>query len=448
MALVGIVPYGSLFIDASWRDILSGIRDCTVASPDRQLNTRRLQKIWTTPQNPNHVLPCLSVRTGLDLFLTVQRFPVGSEIIMSAINIPDMARVVKHHGLRVIPIDIHIETLSPKVELLEGLVTERTVAVLVAHLYGKWFDMTEVIDVARRHQLYVLEDCAEGFCGFEYIGNPHSDIAFFSFGVIKPSTAFGGAILKIKDSQLFTAMNEAYSLYPTQSALEYLKKLLKYSVATVGLNWPFLTGYGVFVVQNVLGIDHQKMWISLLRGFPDQFFQKIRQQPSAGLLSLLVHRCIGFRQKSFQVGVNKGRHADMLLKSSSMIKVGDKAENRNYWLFPILVEKPDEVINSLCKKGINAYRGATQLNVIEPQTETSSHLSDQLTHYPEEARFIIDHVVYLPIHKRVPYYYIERVCKGLEEVLQKQSAVFHKPCFERPLVVLNGKPTPKLPSKL
>ncbi|CAH1277497.1 Hypp9665, partial [Branchiostoma lanceolatum] len=120
---------------ASWRDILSGIRDCTVSSPDRQLNTRRLQKIWTTAQNPNHVLPCLSVRTGLDLFLTVKKFPPGSEIIMSAINIPDMARVVRHHGVRVIPIDVHVETLSPKVELLEGLITERTVAVLVAHLY-------------------------------------------------------------------------------------------------------------------------------------------------------------------------------------------------------------------------------------------------------------------------------------------------------------------------
>ncbi|XP_066263544.1 uncharacterized protein [Branchiostoma lanceolatum] len=448
MALVGVVPYGSLFIDASWRDILSGIRDCTFSSPDRQLNTRRLQKIWTTAQNPNHVLPCLSVRTGLDLFLTVKKFPPGSEIIMSAINIPDMARVVRHHGVRVIPIDVHIETLSPKVELLEGLITERTVAVLVAHLYGKWFDIGEVIDIARRHGLYVLEDCAEGFCGFEYIGDPRSDIAFFSFGVIKPSTAFGGSILKIKDSELFSSMNEAYSLYPTQSSLEYLRKLLKYSVATVGLNCPFLTGHGVFVVQNVLGINHQKMWISLLRGFPDQFFQKIRQQPSAGLLSLLVHRCIGFRQKSFQVGVDKGRHADMLLQNPSMMKVGDKAHNKNYWLFPILVEKPDEVIASLCKKGINAYRGATQLNVIKPLSETSHHLSEQLTHYPEEARFIIDHVVYLPIHKRVPYYYIERVCKGLEEVLQKHGTVFQKPCFERPLVVLNGKPAPKLPSKL
>ncbi|KAI8502393.1 hypothetical protein Bbelb_199810 [Branchiostoma belcheri] len=387
--------YQNRLSDASWRDILSGIRDCTISSPDRQLNTRRLQKIWTTTQNPNHVLPCLSVRTGLDLFLAVQKFPPGSEIIMSAINIPDMARVVRHHGLRVVPIDVYLETLSPKVELLEGLVTERTVAVLVAHLYGKWFDMSEVIEVvARRHRLYVLEDCAEGFSGFDYIGNPHSDISFFSFGVIKPSTAFGGSILKIKDSQLFTAMSEAYSQYPTQSSVEYLKKLLKYSVAT-----------------------------------------KIRQQPSAGLLSLLVHRCIGFRQKEFQVGVEKGCHADMLLKNSSMMKVGDKADNRNYWLFPILVENPDAVISSLCKKGINAYRGATQLNVIEPEPETSHQLSDQLTHYPEEARFIIDHVVYLPIHKRVPYYYIERVCKGVEEVLQENGTVFRKPLFERPLVV-------------
>lgn len=60
-----------------------------------------LKEFWTNSSNQNSVLPCLSVRTGLDLFLKVVSFPAGSEVIVSAINIPDMVTVVKDHQLKV-----------------------------------------------------------------------------------------------------------------------------------------------------------------------------------------------------------------------------------------------------------------------------------------------------------------------------------------------------------
>lgn len=183
--------------------------------------------MWTTDANPNPVLPILSVRTGLDLFLRVMNFPPGSEVIMSAMNIPDMVKIVRHHKLNIVPLDISIDTAAPKTHLLPQLLSPRTVAILVAHLYGKWVPMEGVIVFAKKHGLYVIEDCAECFCGFDKLSHPETDLALFSFGVIKFYTSFGGAIAKIKP-RLWSRMVGLYDTYRVQSQREYLKKVLKY----------------------------------------------------------------------------------------------------------------------------------------------------------------------------------------------------------------------------
>jgi dTDP-4-amino-4,6-dideoxygalactose transaminase len=108
-----------------------------------------------------------------------------------------MLEIVKHHKLCPVPLDISIETTAPKIELLEHLITDKTKLIILAHVYGKWFNTDGFLDIAERYNIPVIEDCAEGFCGFDYIGNPRSDLCLFSFGVIKFNTAFGGAIAKV-----------------------------------------------------------------------------------------------------------------------------------------------------------------------------------------------------------------------------------------------------------
>ena len=79
--------------DACWSDFFKAAQKCTIGHSNRSELISKLQELWTTKQNPNHVLPALSVRTALELYLRVQKFPAGSEIIMSAINIPSMVQV-------------------------------------------------------------------------------------------------------------------------------------------------------------------------------------------------------------------------------------------------------------------------------------------------------------------------------------------------------------------
>lgn len=70
--------------------------------------------------------------------------------------------------------------------------------------------------------------------------------------------------------------------------------------------------------------------------------------------------------------------------------------------------------------GVDAYRGGTQLNVVESDNGNHEHVLSRftslekfITHYPHEARYLMDHVVYLPVNKSVPFHELDRICHAL-----------------------------------
>lgn len=236
---------------------------CVRCSHEREVLIQKLQKLWTTPTNTNHVLPLLSVRSGFDLYLRIMKFPPGSEVIMSAVNIPDMVHIVRHHQLQVVPLDISIDTTAPKVELLKDIVTPHTVAIVIAHLYGKMCSIDDIISFAKERNIQVIEDCAECFGGFEKLSHPETDLALFSFGVIKLHTSFGGSIAKIKDIDMYRKMLELHSTYRLQTRLAYMRKVLKYIILYFCLDVPFVNKNGIRVFQT-LGINHKDFAIKVI----------------------------------------------------------------------------------------------------------------------------------------------------------------------------------------
>lgn len=249
--------------DAGMPEFTYALLQCVRCSHEREVLIQKLQKLWTTPTNTNHVLPLLSVRSGFDLYLRIMKFPPGSEVIMSAVNIPDMVHIVRHHQLQVVPLDISIDTTAPKVELLKDIVTPHTVAIVIAHLYGKMCPIDDIISFAKERNIQVIEDCAECFGGFEKLSHPETDLALFSFGVIKLHTSFGGSIAKIKDIDMYRKMLELHSTYRLQTRLAYMRKVLKYIVLYFCLDVPFVNKNGIRVFQT-LGINHKDFAIKVI----------------------------------------------------------------------------------------------------------------------------------------------------------------------------------------
>jgi len=80
-----------------------------------------------------------------------------------------------------------------------------------------------VIELAKRHGILVIEDCAQAFTGQDYTGHPETDVAMFSFGSIKTMTALGGALLRVKDADLLRKMRAIQRTHPAQKRKEFAK---------------------------------------------------------------------------------------------------------------------------------------------------------------------------------------------------------------------------------
>ena len=262
-------------------------------------------------------------------------FQLELKIQIIVISFQDVARIVRHHQLKVVSVDINLETLEPQLSLMERLITQKTVAILVAHLCGRWVNMEPIIDLAMRYQLCVIEDCAESFCGFVRTGHPQSDLSLFSFGVIKFSTSFGGGIAKIKHDKDFKAMNDMYEKYPEQNASIYLKKVLKYVLMYNILQvwpWPELNQ----LCRRTGVKDWKDVFVKYLRGFPNDLIPNIRCRPSTAMLSVMVYKHLSFKQSDFDLQRVKGDYFLSKLNSAFRV-IGTNVKVNNYWLFPVIV---------------------------------------------------------------------------------------------------------------
>lgn len=337
-------------------------------------------------------LACLSVRSGFDLLLSALELPAGSEVLMTAVTIADMVRIVEHHGLVPVPLDLELSTLAPRPEVIEAAITPRTRAIVVAHLFGARVPLQPIVEIARRHGLLVIEDLAQGFAGPYDRGDPESDAAMFSFGTIKTATALGGALLRIRDPELRSKMQRIAADYPLQSRAAYLSRVLKYGLLKGATTW---TGYTAIVgLLRAAGCDHDRLAAKVVRGFPAAgILERLRQQPSAPLVALLARRLKNFDMNRLRRRGERGRDLAEGLKGSFEAP-GNAAAEHSHWIFPVLVADPPRLIERLARAGFHATQGRSMCAVAAP--------ADRPELRPRNAERLLRNGVFLPVYPELP----------------------------------------------
>jgi dTDP-4-amino-4,6-dideoxygalactose transaminase len=179
----------------------------------------RVERLWS---DEGEAIACLTVRSAFDLFLRSRRWDEGDEIIFSAVTVPDMPILARRHGLRTVPLDIDPITTAWDVAELETLIGPRTRAVVLTHLYGAQLDIGPAVEVAQRHGILVIEDCAEAYSGPEWTGHAGADLNLFSFGPLKTATAIGGGLVRVRDAKLRESMRSILESDPVQPTSEHL----------------------------------------------------------------------------------------------------------------------------------------------------------------------------------------------------------------------------------
>ncbi len=129
---------------------------------------------------------CIGVGNGLDaLRLILQGYEIGEgdEVIIPANTFIATALAVTYTGAKVVLVEPDIYTYTINPDLIEEKITPRTQAIIAVHLYGQPCDMDPINEIARHHNLKVIEDAAQAH-GALYKGKKVGslgDAAGFSF---------------------------------------------------------------------------------------------------------------------------------------------------------------------------------------------------------------------------------------------------------------------------
>lgn len=135
--------------------------------------------------------------TALHLALATLKIGPDDEVLVSSLTNMATFFAVLYQGARPIPVDIEPDTWNINPALIEQKITPKTKAILVVHIYGHPVDMAPVLEIAKKHNLFVIEDVAEAH-GAEYKGKKvgsFGDINCFSFYANKIITTGEGGMI-------------------------------------------------------------------------------------------------------------------------------------------------------------------------------------------------------------------------------------------------------------
>ena len=132
----------------------------------------------------------------------------GDEVIMPSFTFVSTANAFTLRGARIAFVDVRPDTMNIDENLIEAAVTEQTKAIVPVHYAGVGCEMDKINDIAKRHNLLVIEDAAQGIMS-TYRGKPLGaigDIGCFSFHETKNfSMGEGGALLINDEKYIFDA---------------------------------------------------------------------------------------------------------------------------------------------------------------------------------------------------------------------------------------------------
>lgn len=296
----------------------------------RKKYAEQMSRYFNTPS-----FPIGSGRMGLYLLLRLFNIGKGDEVLLTGYTCVVCPNAVVYAGAKPVYVDIDPKTFSLDPDKMEEKITSRTRAVIIQHTYGLPASIEKTIEIARRHGLKVIEDCAHSI-GIEYKGKKlgtFGDAAFFSSDHTKMiSTELGGGII-INNIEQVSQMRQLIAELP----------LLKRS-ATIRLNFQYLL-FGLLARPAVnwfgrylFGLYHR---LGLNFYFKDEnisALDKIKDYPYPVQLS------------NFQAfaGCKEFERLDKNIRHRSEIVKGyEKIFNTNYGsvpmlMFPILVEKPQQ----------------------------------------------------------------------------------------------------------
>jgi dTDP-4-amino-4,6-dideoxygalactose transaminase len=163
------------------------------------------EKAWAQTVEVKHCVSCANGTDALYIAMRGLGLKPGDEVITTAHSWISTSETITQAGGKVVFCDTDPETFTINPALIEAKITPRTKGIIPVHLYGQPADMDPILEIAKKHNLWVIEDCAQAhlatYKGRQVGTTGHA--ATFSFYPGKNLGAYGDAgCLVTNDSNL------------------------------------------------------------------------------------------------------------------------------------------------------------------------------------------------------------------------------------------------------
>ena len=231
-----------------------------------------------------HAVTASFGRMAFYYLLRALDLPPKSEVILPALTFWVVPEIARRAGLQPVFVDVDAKTFNINPTAIAAAITEQTRVIVPTHLYGQPCEMTEIMRIAEKHNLIVIEDCAQA-AGATYRGRKVGTFgaaSFFSFQLLKGINTYGGGMALTNDSAIAESVSARAKAEPPQNTADLIRRFALGLVARSLVSPKAFTYWG-FPVGSVLSVmgnyDLSKYFWEPIRPL-DQFPAVYRQRYS------------------------------------------------------------------------------------------------------------------------------------------------------------------------
>lgn len=306
-----------------------------------------------------------SGRVGLLLILKNLNLAPGDEVILPSFTFYAVPQMVVHLGLKPVFIDIDPRTYNIDIQKLKEFLKLRTPnfklrtrpkAIITTHLFGLPCGIESICDLARKHGIKVIEDCAQA-CGAEVGGQKLGTFgyaSFFTLGTTKNLPALGGGLVASNDQKLIAKIRKEVNKYPLPNGREKLLLLLQAIIMKLATGKIFFTCL-IFPLIKAFGLRGRDVVRDLFRESPKRDGKR-REKRMAYFQARLGREQLAKLDSSNGIRKENGGLLIQALAERKNIPL-PRQKNNIFVSFPLLVKEPKQFRKRLRHRGIDTSQG-------------------------------------------------------------------------------------------
>jgi len=198
------------------RDVAEWLRAVRHPHRDTHTDVLRFEKAFAEYVGCAFARATASGRDAIELAMDAVRVKPGDEIIVPAFTLGELMPLLQAKGFRPVPADVEEDTFNMDVRCVAARIGPRTRAILATHLLGAPCDIQAICELARRHGIAVVEDCAHAL-GATVSGRKvgsFGEAAIFSFEVNKAVPTYGGGIVVTNNPDIAASVGSILDARP------------------------------------------------------------------------------------------------------------------------------------------------------------------------------------------------------------------------------------------